>query len=223
MDTMSRLVLIIITVLLLAAGSAFAGTGAADVANTPHNLSWASYPGDFTYTYAADNSTETEICVYCHTPHGGTLDAPLWNRNLDAQGLRAKSYQTYVGVEMALLGIGVSRTINKESLICLSCHDGSIGVGDIINNAGNGTPKPSNAGVMITGPGFGSNPGVRIGASGADMAGTNDLRDDHPISFSYAAVLAADTSKLQPVAHVEDTKFLKLRFWRFRIPAVTCA
>jgi len=44
------------------------------VINTKHNLS-VTGPG----TIKA--STETEVCVFCHTPHNSNPIAPLWNRN----------------------------------------------------------------------------------------------------------------------------------------------
>ena len=56
-----------------------------DVANTPHNLS-VDGPGTVTAT------SETQICIFCHTPHGATNSpgAPLWNR-----ALSGATYTTY--------------------------------------------------------------------------------------------------------------------------------
>ena len=56
-----------------------------DVASTPHNLS-VDGPG----TVRA--SSETQVCVFCHTPHGATNSpgTPLWNRALSGQ-----TYTTY--------------------------------------------------------------------------------------------------------------------------------
>ena len=56
-----------------------------DVASTPHNLS-AEGPG------AVGATSETQVCVFCHTPHGATNSpgAPLWNRALSGQ-----TYTTY--------------------------------------------------------------------------------------------------------------------------------
>ena len=56
-----------------------------DVANTPHNLS-VDGPG------TAKATSETQVCVFCHTPHGATNSpgTPLWNRALSAQ-----TYTTY--------------------------------------------------------------------------------------------------------------------------------
>ena len=53
-----------------------------DVRNTRHNLS-VTGPGSVKAT------TETQVCVFCHTPHAGTQESdpnapplPLWNRRL---------------------------------------------------------------------------------------------------------------------------------------------
>ena len=45
------------------------------ILNSKHNLS-ASGPG------AIRASSETEVCIFCHTPHNSAPVTPLWNRNL---------------------------------------------------------------------------------------------------------------------------------------------
>ncbi|HSG05706.1 MAG TPA: hypothetical protein VLB09_04860, partial [Nitrospiria bacterium] len=63
-----------------------------NISITRHNLSATSQEaGDVT-------SSSSEICVFCHTPHGGStsgvaLEAPLWNRNIDYQD--TESYVLY--------------------------------------------------------------------------------------------------------------------------------
>ncbi len=176
----------------------FAGTGPQDIANTPHNLT-ASNP-DFliAITYGATN--EDEICVFCHTPHGGALNGPLWNRDVSSIS-GAAQYTHYTSATLSSAVGAANRAVNDESLLCLSCHDGSIGVGDSLLNTGGVTPD--NTAVKVQ-PGF-SGPGPRIGGSIADTNDTVDLSDDHPISFSYSAVLADKPGTLRSVSHVEDT------------------
>ena len=58
--------------------SVFTWTGAfAEIELTPHNLG-STGPGPNTFSGTA------ELCVFCHTPHGGdtTASVPLWNRTL---------------------------------------------------------------------------------------------------------------------------------------------
>jgi hypothetical protein len=52
---------------LVAAGTA----GAASIANTKHNFSGSTGGGP--NTTAGTN----EICIFCHTPHGGDNTAPV--------------------------------------------------------------------------------------------------------------------------------------------------
>lgn len=131
-----------------------------------------------------------EICVFCHTPHGGTLDGPLWNRN-DATPASWSHYQT---ATLAALGVLSSRAPNNESMLCLSCHDGSVGVYRVINVPNNAPTNPieswtGNPNVEIVG--LDGLAGARIGGApmipGEGMA-TGNLTDDHPISFSYNVV-----------------------------------
>jgi predicted CXXCH cytochrome family protein len=130
----------------------------ADIATTKHNLS-VSGPG------AIRASTETQICVFCHAPHNSTPSAPLWNRRDPGS-----SYVPYTS-STAKAQAGQP---NGASLACLSCHDGTIALGDLVSRS---APVPMSGGVtsMPAGP---SNLGT-------------DLSDDHPVSFSYTSTLPA--------------------------------
>lgn len=149
--------------------------GPANVANTIHNLS-ASAP---TFFYYSDNVSQ--ICVFCHTPHGGRIDGPLWNRNLPAaNGFTHYSSETLT-LESADPANTTGRNVGDESRLCLSCHDGSATLDHLINPPNEVDPDP----VYING---GINqaivdvPDVQDGVIG-------NLSDDHPISFSYDTVV----------------------------------
>ncbi|HVT83233.1 MAG TPA: hypothetical protein VHM90_21520, partial [Phycisphaerae bacterium] len=43
------------------------------IVNSPHNLS-ASGPG------TVKAAGESQVCIFCHTPHNATPVKPLWNR-----------------------------------------------------------------------------------------------------------------------------------------------
>ena len=82
--------------LLIGADLAFPGR-VADVRNTAHNLS-ASGPG------AVKATTESQVCVFCHTPHAATQGVtPLWNRQLSEQ-----TYTTYASSSLDANAIQVS-------------------------------------------------------------------------------------------------------------------
>jgi len=117
----------------------------------------------------------TEICVFCHTPHGASdaTSAPLWNRAVSATQT-AYTSSTLDG-EITLAG--------SPSLACLSCHDGTQAMNTVIN-------APSS----ITDYNYDN--GAWIGSTLADikMRGTastianlgEDLRNDHPVAIPYA-------------------------------------
>jgi len=177
--------------------------GPAGVDRGLHNLSttgidpdpYLGYPGSSLYS-----TNTSRVCVFCHTPHGGTLDGPLWNRNNPAP---AGGWTHYNSAAISIdLGLSVSRPPNAESMLCLSCHDGSIAVTHVINppNELDGQPIKTEFGGDLDNAIYGDiindGPGKRIGASRADTAGTGQLFDDHPISFSYDDVYFSDEYQL---------------------------
>ncbi len=109
-----------------------------DISRTKHNLT--SNP-DISATGT------TDICVFCHTPHGANLSAPgqapLWNRLLPEDS----SYQIYDGPNFDAQDLTGTRRPKGVSLACLSCHDGSIAFDALINAPLSGGFIPSNVGV----------------------------------------------------------------------------
>ena len=135
------------------------------ILTSKHNLS-TSGPGNVKAT------SETEICIFCHAMHNTTPSTPLWNRSLPSN-----SYQIYSSTTMkAVAGQPVG-----SSLLCLSCHDGTIALGSVLNRAS-----------IIT---FATGLTMPVGPTNL----TTDLRNDHPISFVYDANLAtADPNVKNP-------------------------
>ncbi len=145
---------IVVTVLAAGLLGTLIHAATAAVSTTKHNLS-VSGPGPIRAT------SEQEICIFCHTPHRSSAAAPLWNRRQPGS-----TYQPYTS-STAKGGAGQP---NGASLLCLSCHDGTIALGEVLSRD---TPIAMSGGVTTLPTG---SPG-RLGT---------DLRDDHPISFSYA-------------------------------------
>lgn len=141
--------------------------GQSSVNDTKHNLT-AGGPGTVIV------GGRGEACVYCHTPHASNPAAPLWNRT-DA----GQFYQTY---DSPTLKAQVGQPTGKSRL-CLSCHDGTIALGQTYN--------PANS----------ASTAVYLAPGDAGYIGT-DLRDDHPISFRYDASLAAERGQLRDPAHL---------------------
>ena len=134
----------------------------AGVKDSLHNLS-ASGPGE---TRAA---FEQQICLFCHISHSASPEAPLWGR--------PDPSTTYIPYSSST-AIAQPGQPTGTSILCLSCHDGTIALGQVLNRA-----QPI------------SMAGGRDRIEGGGLTGT-DLRDDHPISFEYSASLAAQNGEL---------------------------
>lgn len=139
-----------------------APVGGQTVATSPHNLS-ISGPGPIRAT------GESEICLFCHTPHNSSPRKPLWNRRDPAF-----NYTPY-GSTTADAAVGQP---TGAAMLCLSCHDGTIALGDVLSRA---------ATIDMN--------GVTVLPPGTSRLGTN-LSDDHPVSFTYDAALAGADGEL---------------------------
>ena len=108
-----------------------------------------------------------QVCNNCHTPHNARAQGPLWNH--------ATTVATFTLYTSSTLNAVASQpgTVSK---LCLSCHDGTLGINDF--------------GGSWTGPGgIGFVPGDRA------YIGT-DLRNDHPVGFTYDTALATADGQL---------------------------
>jgi len=111
------------------------------VSNTRHNLSMAGGTNPSGFIMNGRRNDYGEVCVYCHTPHGANTQAavasaPLWNRTYSAATYTTYSSATLTG---SVSGPGVA------SLVCLSCHDGTVAVDSIINMPGSGRYSAASA------------------------------------------------------------------------------
>lgn len=149
--------------------------GWAGIANTKHNLS-VTGPG------AVKATSEKQLCIFCHAPHNAAPAVPLWNH-----AMSAATYTPYSSMSMAAAAPGQPTGASK---LCLSCHDGTVAVGGVQHQslASSGT---STAGVLA---------GLEALLSGVMSLGSN-LRDDHPVSFTYdTALLTKNPELVSPAA-----------------------
>ncbi len=159
-----------VAVALLAGASLWSVQPQAGVATTKHNLSFSG-PG----TVKATSNAETQTCVFCHVPHNASTVAPLWNRNNPT----ATGYTPYTSTTTK----GTMGQPNGSSLLCLSCHDGTVALGELLSR---GATKVAIAGTTATG----------MMNTSASLIG-RDLSDDHPVSFAYnAALVTASAGEL---------------------------
>lgn len=128
---------------------------------------------------------QAEVCVSCHTPHqtaGANSQDPLWNH----QGTATAAFGVYASGTLnaapAEIG-GVPMGTQSVSMLCMSCHDGTVSVVTMYNPPNAGTPTAAAV------------PGI-IGATGLIISNANmgiSLTNDHPVNFTYnAALVSAD-------------------------------
>jgi hypothetical protein len=177
--------------LLAATAFALRAAGISDVRNTKHNLS-VSGAGPVRST------TESQVCVFCHTPHGATPGvAPIWNR-----ALGTTTYTPYTSSSLDAQAIqGALDQPGGSSKLCLSCHDGTVAIGNVnvLNGVGSATTQGT-VSIPMTGTGAG---GAMPAGSGTTTGFTRslgtDLGNDHPISVSYTNALALRDGELRVV------------------------
>jgi predicted CXXCH cytochrome family protein len=171
----------------LVSGTAHAQNTAV-VAGGPHDLSNGS---------ALRNNNATingQTCVFCHTPHGGSNNIPLWNRNAPS----GASYQLYTSSTTDSTTTA-AQVATSGSGACLSCHDGTIAV-DVLADVNGLAFGPSVAftkqatakATFTAGAGGSSN----VMSGGLPFLGT-DLRNDHPVSIVYETARAATPTEFQ--------------------------
>lgn len=168
----------------LALGTYISSQAAEDVRTTKHNL--------VANTNIGATGT-TEVCIFCHTPHGGRTDvaggaAPIWNRSLSTA-----TYTVYTSPNFDAKG-ATPGTPKGVSVACLSCHDGTVAFDALINKPGSGGYVAANisngnvrAGLTFT--------GALVNADGTFDETTAapfpnlgiDISNDHPISMEIPA------------------------------------
>lgn len=216
MKTLTR-GLLLGTLPLLLASSALAYSGTytpgLGINGTVHDLG-TSHNG-MNYTNPGDSLQR--ICIFCHAPHntyrlstapGGAgpqvSDAafdylPLWNHTLQAN-IAYTMYENGPGAPQtgprASQAIENGMTPGSTSLLCLSCHDGSVAV----NLYGNGDQ-------IATSVSSGSTTIAPSYVIGQDKY----LGNHHPIGFNYddaqlgdPEIRDADTAQLTPTTFIRD-------------------
>ncbi|RMG47191.1 MAG: cytochrome C [Acidobacteria bacterium] len=165
-------------ILALAAAPAAAQSSVVD---TKHNLS-ATAGAD----QIADHSTdEDQICVFCHTPHRASPSAPLWNHTQSS----VASYGVYSSPTLDASDVSDIGGGTDVSNLCMSCHDGTVGVNDL------GNPANDTGGNPTMGSGNELDAAGKILPSRPTNMGTS-LADDHPVNFTYDSALAAADGEL---------------------------
>jgi len=166
-----------------------------DISNTKHNFSATVIPSSDA-NRVASATTESQICAFCHTPHGATAipKAPIWNRTL--------SNATYIPFTSGSLDATDLGQPGGKSKLCLSCHDGTLALG-AVNVLNRVELNKQNQTVSFTGT---MSDGTIPEGMGATTGFTRrlgvDLTNDHPISFTFDSAQAARDGELRDPATV---------------------
>ncbi len=134
-------------------------------------LAWAA-PGDGIAGTDHDFSTSgggVGLCTFCHTPHKALQTLLLWNHKLSTNTFKWDVPATTAGTTYPSFK---GDTYKGPTAKCLSCHDGSVAVGDV-NWWNGGTP-----GVPLDLTKHGAGDAANVGLGG-DMAG------NHPVAMPY--------------------------------------
>ncbi|MFN7975975.1 MAG: cytochrome c3 family protein [Acidobacteriota bacterium] len=219
--------LLVLAIALAVGSSAMAFTGTyvpgSGINGTPHDLGTAH--NGMNYTAVPPDPVGGRICIFCHAPHntyrlsqanGGpppnigagpqAIDEftylPLWNHTLPTTVSAYVMYQNGPGAPKTgprALNAILGAAPNNVSLLCLSCHDGTIAVNSY-GNVDQPASSQSTGTTMI-------DPSYVIGKD-------HYLGNHHPISFDYDAVYGADdqirdpdVAQLTPTTTVRDHLF----------------
>lgn len=116
----SRIFSFTFLILLTAAVSQAQYTPGGGFTGSPHDFSGKAVPG-------APGVT-TGGCTFCHTPHRAIQQALLWNHTLATHNFSWEAgAKTAGGTEYP----AIDTSWKGPSKLCLSCHDGSVAIGDI--------------------------------------------------------------------------------------------
>lgn len=153
----------------------------AGVRNSKHDFSMTGTGGIWA------SSTEDEVCIFCHTPHNAQAGLePLWNR-VDPGHV----FTTYTSSSL-------NATVGQPSgsaRLCLSCHDGSVAIDSYVQGSAGAPAMFAIGDIYYPGSPYGEG-GANIGGNYTGNAGVNELKNDHPISFTYDTALATGDGHL---------------------------
>ncbi len=157
----TKVLLLLVPMLLLAVGGAWAYSKGTGLANSPHD-----------FVADPDNTEAIGLCLFCHTPHRANETRLLWNHKASAATYTWQDTDRTIG---GTLLPTINQSWSGPTKYCLSCHDGSVAIGDVAW-WDEGGPKSLNP----TKHGWPSafNVGARDGTLG-NMSG------NHPVALPY--------------------------------------
>ena len=150
-----------------------------------------------------------DACVYCHSPHGGVEGRPLWNREAPTG-----PYRMYDSGSIDMIADPQPTGI---SLMCLSCHDGTMGLDEVVNHPNDyaGQPLGEPIETCATDCHNGGNPDGGFNWENVWLD-PDKLRDHHPISILY------DPSRDPDFNSVASVEAAGLRLFDGKVQCASC-
>jgi len=181
-----RLVILILTMTTLCISSLSIAVPLTNSTNK-HNLS--SLSGNNVRA-----TTDTRICVFCHTPHNASAQSALWNRKNPATTI-FPLYNDIAGTlnidDPAIVPLSQYDNSNPATYpngatrLCLSCHDGVSAVGEVLNGLELFTSKIAMSYETL---------------NAAGGSGVVTLDTSHPVSFVYNGAVKSAINAAEGVA-----------------------
>lgn len=192
--------LCLVTLALMAAWALAPPPAFAGIGTTKH---------DFTTTGPnASFKGATTLCETCHYPHNSGSTQLIWNHTLSAKNLTfGAGAATVVGTTLP----SSIETAPGTSKYCLSCHDGTVNVGDLIK--GTDWVQVGVTGEKIT---------------GAAVTGTaGNISGNHPVEVPYpdsaGATYNSITTKADPAGYNASPTKVRLQGTTAGAKGIMCA
>lgn len=113
--------------------------------------------------------TDVGVCTFCHTPHKAQSTSLLWNHTLSSSNFSWDVAKTTAGTDFPTID---GQTYNGATAKCLSCHDGTVSIGDI---AWFGEGKPTGT----------WNSMKHMAPEAANIANGADMSGNHPVAMPF--------------------------------------
>lgn len=154
---------------------------AAELLGSPHDLSVTATVGQGEVGIADRTG---RVCAFCHTPNTAN------SRSFGSQWHTSDSttHDDFV-VYRSSTDSGGTVALGARSLVCLSCHDGTIAVDNYARPPGSGTEPWNSPGIYTF-----AFPKAHLDVDRSDSPAMASLRqdtsNDHPVGFTYATSAA---------------------------------
>ena len=165
---------VLVMVVALMPAIAWAAPGAG-LAGTAHDFSGQSVTG------GNGEAFNTGLCTFCHTPHRAISTLLLWNHTLSTATYSWDVPKTTAGTTFPSF---TGDTYKGPTAKCLSCHDGSVAIGDVAW-FGEGKPAVPLNDTKHTWPDT-----FNVGATGGTLG---SMKGNHPVAMPYPYLNAANT------------------------------